>query len=184
MRRVDGAKVTRLTLGDLALRRTRGAEPAQRVRVARRDADEKAEKLERGGRIGGGTAERTGAGRQTATALGEQAGDEVPGRMEEVLRREKPDGCVSAGSPEQGCRRRRRQEYRRPKASDQSGRGSGRRGLEEERGLEPHAPSRTGQTIESDGTREPSSGATQTQERLMNRPIRNRSSGGVGGRQP
>ena len=43
-------------------------EPNRRkgVRVARRDADEKAEKLERGGRIGGGTAERTGAGRQTA----------------------------------------------------------------------------------------------------------------------
>ncbi len=52
------------------------------------DAVKKAEKLERAGRAGGGTAERTGAARQAAMASGEQAGDEALGLMEEVLRRE------------------------------------------------------------------------------------------------
>ncbi len=53
-----------------------------------RDADKKAEKLERAGRAGGGTAERTGAARQAVMASGEQTGDEALGLMEEVLRRE------------------------------------------------------------------------------------------------
>jgi len=53
-----------------------------------RDAGKKAEKLERAGRAGGGTAERTGAARQASVAPGEQAGDEALGLMEEVLRRE------------------------------------------------------------------------------------------------
>ncbi len=52
------------------------------------DAVKKAEKLERAGRAGGGTAERTGAARQASGAPGEQAGDEALGLMEEVLRRE------------------------------------------------------------------------------------------------
>jgi group II intron reverse transcriptase/maturase len=56
--------------------------------MARRDADEKAEKLERAGRVGGGTAESTGAARQAATASGERAGDGAPELMEEVLRHE------------------------------------------------------------------------------------------------
>lgn len=54
----------------------------------RGDAGKKAERLERAGRIGGGTAERTGAARQTVTASEEKAGDGAPGLMEEVLRRE------------------------------------------------------------------------------------------------
>lgn len=54
----------------------------------RRDADERAERPEQAGRIGGGTAERTGAVRQAISASGEKAGEEAPGRMEEVLRRE------------------------------------------------------------------------------------------------
>jgi len=53
-----------------------------------RDAGKRAEKLERAGRAGGGTAERTGAARQASGAPGEQAGDEALGLMEEVLRRE------------------------------------------------------------------------------------------------
>jgi len=52
------------------------------------DAVKKAEKLERTGRKGGGTAESTGSVRQTFVAPGEQAGDEALGLMEEVLRRE------------------------------------------------------------------------------------------------
>jgi RNA-directed DNA polymerase len=55
----------------------------------RGDADKKAERSERAGRIGGGTAEGTGAGaRQTTGASGEKAGDEALGLMEEVLRDE------------------------------------------------------------------------------------------------
>jgi RNA-directed DNA polymerase len=55
----------------------------------RGDADQKAEKPERAGRVGGGTAERTGAGARQATgAPGEKAGDGAPALMEEVLRRE------------------------------------------------------------------------------------------------
>jgi len=56
--------------------------------MARTDAEKKAEKPEWAGRVGGGTAEGTGAARQAATAPGEQAGDGAPGLMEEVLRRE------------------------------------------------------------------------------------------------
>jgi group II intron reverse transcriptase/maturase len=55
----------------------------------RGDADKKAERLEQAGRVGGGTAESTGAGvRQTTGASGEKAGDGTPGLMEEVLRDE------------------------------------------------------------------------------------------------
>ena len=54
----------------------------------RRDADKRAERPERAGRVGGGTAEGTGAGRQAVPASGEKAGDGAPGLMEEVLRRE------------------------------------------------------------------------------------------------
>jgi len=68
--------------------RTRGAEPARKGSMARRDAGKKAEKLERAGKVGGGTAEDTGSARQAATAPGEQAGEEASGLMEEVLRRE------------------------------------------------------------------------------------------------
>jgi len=55
----------------------------------RRDAGKKAEKPERAGRVGGGTAEGTGAGaRQTVPASGEKAGDGASELMEEVLRSE------------------------------------------------------------------------------------------------
>jgi len=55
----------------------------------RGDAGKKAERPERAGRVGGGTAEGTGAGaRQAAGASGEKAGDGASGLMEEVLRRE------------------------------------------------------------------------------------------------
>ena len=54
----------------------------------RRDADKKAEKLERPGTVGGGTAENTGVERQAAGAPGEKAGEGAPATMEEVLRRE------------------------------------------------------------------------------------------------
>ncbi|MCH7890909.1 MAG: group II intron reverse transcriptase/maturase [Gemmatimonadetes bacterium] len=53
-----------------------------------RDAGKRAERLERAGRVGGGTAEGTGAARQAFRAPGEQAGDETVELMEEVLRRE------------------------------------------------------------------------------------------------
>ena len=53
-----------------------------------RDADKKAERPERAGRVGGRTAESTGAARQAFVAPGEKAGDEALGLMEEVLRRE------------------------------------------------------------------------------------------------
>jgi RNA-directed DNA polymerase len=54
----------------------------------RTDAGKKAERLERAGKVGGGTAEDTGAARQAVPASGEQAGEGAPGQMEEVLRRE------------------------------------------------------------------------------------------------
>jgi RNA-directed DNA polymerase len=54
----------------------------------RRDAGKKAERPERAGKVGGGTAEDTGAARQAGAASGENAGDGAPGLMEEVLRRE------------------------------------------------------------------------------------------------
>jgi RNA-directed DNA polymerase len=55
----------------------------------RGDAGKKAERPERAGKVGGGTAESTGAGARQATgASGEKAGEGVPGLMEEVLRRE------------------------------------------------------------------------------------------------
>lgn len=53
-----------------------------------RDADKRAERPEQTGRVGGGTAESTGAARQAFVASGENAGDEALGLMEEVLRRE------------------------------------------------------------------------------------------------
>ena len=53
-----------------------------------RDAGKRAERPERAGRVGGGTAEGTGAARQAVRAPGEQAGDEAVELMEEVLRRE------------------------------------------------------------------------------------------------
>ena len=56
--------------------------------MERRDAGKRAEKLERAGEVGGGTAEDTGAARQAATAPGEQAGEGAPRLMEEVLRRD------------------------------------------------------------------------------------------------
>jgi group II intron reverse transcriptase/maturase len=55
----------------------------------RGDAGKKAERPERAERVGGETAESTGAGARQATgASGEKAGDGAPGLMEEVLRRE------------------------------------------------------------------------------------------------
>jgi len=55
----------------------------------RADTGKKAERLERAGRVGGGTAEGTGAGAcQTTGASGEKAGDEASMLMEEVLRGE------------------------------------------------------------------------------------------------
>jgi hypothetical protein len=55
----------------------------------RTDAGKKAERLERAGKVGGGTAEDTGAARQAVPASGEKTGEGAPGlRMEEVLRRE------------------------------------------------------------------------------------------------
>jgi len=53
-----------------------------------RDAEKRAERPERAGRVGGGTAEGTGAARQAFRASGEQAGDETVELMEEVLRHE------------------------------------------------------------------------------------------------
>ncbi len=54
----------------------------------RRDAGKKAERPERTGRIGGGTAEGTGTACQAIPASGEKAGEGAPELMEEVLRRE------------------------------------------------------------------------------------------------
>jgi RNA-directed DNA polymerase len=54
----------------------------------RRDADQKAEKPEQAGKVGGGTAEGTGAAWQAVPAPGENAGEGAPVTMEEVLRRE------------------------------------------------------------------------------------------------
>jgi len=54
----------------------------------RTDAGKRAERPERAGRIGGGTAERTGAACQAISASGEKAGEGAPELMEEVLRRE------------------------------------------------------------------------------------------------
>ena len=51
-------------------------------------ADQRAERPERGGRIGGGTADGTAVARQTDTARAEATGDEVLVWMEEVVRRE------------------------------------------------------------------------------------------------
>jgi RNA-directed DNA polymerase len=55
------------------------------------------------------------------------------------------------------------------------------RSLVERRG-QPHEPGRPHQRAEPDGTREPPRSAQETQVQLMNRRIRNRTSGGVGGR--
>lgn len=54
----------------------------------RRDAGKKAERPERAGKVGGGTAEDTGAARQRVAAPGEKAGEGAPELMEEVLRSE------------------------------------------------------------------------------------------------
>ncbi len=70
-------------------RRAEHEEPNRREGfMNERDAGERAERPERTGRLGGGTAEGTGAARQAFRAPGEQAGDEALGLMEEVLRRE------------------------------------------------------------------------------------------------
>jgi hypothetical protein len=118
MRRVDGAKVTRLTPGDLplcpcglvaprgaarerqksaeaivaAMQRSEGPNTRSRYGTTHsrreRDADERAEMPERSRRGGGGTAEDTGVARQARPACGESAGTETALLMEEVLRRE------------------------------------------------------------------------------------------------
>jgi RNA-directed DNA polymerase len=54
----------------------------------RRDAGKKAERPEQAGKVGGGTAEDTGAARQAVAASGEKAGEGAPELMEEVLRDE------------------------------------------------------------------------------------------------
>jgi RNA-directed DNA polymerase len=56
--------------------------------MSEEDAVEKAEKLERSRKVGGGTAEDTATARQTLTARGEKAEVEARSLMEEVLRRE------------------------------------------------------------------------------------------------
>ena len=56
--------------------------------MSERSAEEKAEKLERSRKVGGGTAEDTGAARDADTACRESAGDEASTLLEEVLRRE------------------------------------------------------------------------------------------------
>ena len=53
-----------------------------------RDAGKRAERPERAGRVGGGTAESSGTARQAFGAPGNEAGDEALRLMEEVLRRE------------------------------------------------------------------------------------------------
>lgn len=79
----------------VAIARRRRAEHGEPNRhegpdMDRGDADKKAERPGRIGRVGGGTAQDTGAGaRQTTGASGENAGDRAPELMEEVLRREK-----------------------------------------------------------------------------------------------
>jgi RNA-directed DNA polymerase len=117
MRRVDGAKVTRLTPGDLSnchrldtLRGvSKGGQRSAAVIVVvayhgegpntinRTDtersmpeggADKRAEKLERTRRVGGGTAEGTGTVRQAGTARKGRVGDESQMLMEEVCARE------------------------------------------------------------------------------------------------
>ena len=59
----------------------------------RRDAGKKAERPERAGKVGGGTAEDTGAARHTVAAPGEKAGEGAPELMEEVLRGENLKGA-------------------------------------------------------------------------------------------
>ena len=107
MRRVDGAKVTRLTPGELLVCPVlampqgvvKGGQKSAEVILAvshdgegpnRRNgtgtersmveggADKKAEKLERTRRVGGGTAEGKGSARQTGTARDGYAEDGVP----------------------------------------------------------------------------------------------------------
>lgn len=56
--------------------------------MERRDAGKKAERLERPGKVGSGTAEDTGAARQANPASGAKAGEGASELMEEVLRRE------------------------------------------------------------------------------------------------
>ena len=131
MRRVDGRKVTRLTLRDLSSclrarfverrsdgtaevsrghssrgpavrsietlaregRNSRGSQdriatgegpnrlklPDAKHSMPEPDADKKAERLERAGKVGGGTAEVPGTARQAIAASGEKAGEGAPG---------------------------------------------------------------------------------------------------------
>ena len=117
MRRVDGAKVTRLTPGDLLVCHwlvksrdvTKGKQKSAEVIVAaahggegpntwsrtgtersmsERDADKMAERPERTRRAGGGTAEGTGRAHQAGTAREGNVGDGAPRLMEEVCARE------------------------------------------------------------------------------------------------
>ena len=118
MRRVCGAKVTRLTLGDLSVcreasgvaRRREGRAEVSRGRSSRRTgrrraehdgaelvtlrstdeagAGKRAERPERSREVGGGTAEGPGSERQASAARGAKTSDGAPGRLEEVLCRE------------------------------------------------------------------------------------------------
>jgi RNA-directed DNA polymerase len=117
MRRVDGAKVTRLTPGDLLVCHwlvksrdvTKGKQKSAEVIVAAAhggegpntwsrtgtersmpegDADKMAERPERTRRAGGGTAEGTGRAHQAGTAREGNVGDGAPMLMEEVCARE------------------------------------------------------------------------------------------------
>lgn len=117
MRRVGGATVTRLTLGEryrcrkasgvvrrddavqqsaeavvAATHSGEGPNTQRRIGTTRsmseRDADQNAEMRERPGKGRGGTTANTGGVRQTDTARGEMPGAETSRLMEEVLRRE------------------------------------------------------------------------------------------------
>jgi RNA-directed DNA polymerase len=107
MRQVDGAKVTRLTPGGLALLResevsrghssrrgrlakgrTVGTEPEANRSMDDGVAEKQAERPERHPRVGGGTAEGLGAGSQVAPARVEESGEGSEKLMEEVLHRE------------------------------------------------------------------------------------------------
>ena len=117
MRRVDGAKVTRLTPGDLLVCHwlvksrdvTKGKQKSAEVIVAAAhggeepntwsrtgaersmpegDADKMAERPERTRRAGGGTAEGTGRVHQAGTVREGNVGDGTPMLMEEVCARE------------------------------------------------------------------------------------------------
>jgi len=118
MRRVCGAKVTRLTLGDLSVcreasgveRRRDGRAEVSRGHSSRRtgrrraehegaelvtlrstddgDAGTRAGRPERSREVGGGTAEILGSERQASAARNAETSDGTPGLIEEVLCRE------------------------------------------------------------------------------------------------